>query len=557
MTTHLGAPQSTTCAGGDPLSTAQPALCGIGASSADGTRVTGDDGRGYLDLASGVGTLALGHGHPEVVAAASAQMASLCCTGGAVAHPLARTLAGRLAGIAPEGIDAFVFATTGAEANELALRLARRATRRSGVVAFSGGFHGRTAGAQAISSAVPGQGDDSGRQPDVEIAPFPVDADAVDEALAALDELHDERLPVEETACYVIEPVQGVGGCRPAPRRFLAALRERADRDGILLVVDEVQTGFCRTGAWFGVDALRVRPDVMVLGKAIGGGFPLSAVGARADLLAVMGPGDHGSTFGGHPVSCAAALATLEVMEREGLAARSARLGSEILALLSAELDDLPAVADVRGLGLMIGIEMRTPGLAERTQHALLDAGVLVLRSGSRREVIRLLPPLVVDREDLLVAVHVLCDVIRSLGAEEAPGATARPDAVPASDRVGSDRADPRRLARTACAARTAPGAGGGRRPLGDVTARSARPGSAARRLPGPSRPARERRGPARARDQPGGSASAAASIADGAPARLGPGRPRAIRCVGRSLSRLPPRGIGSAGRPTSGRGRG
>ena len=402
------------------LSSAQPSIAGIDAVRGQGAWIEATDGRMYLDLAAGIATCNLGHSHPAVIAAVLHQMEQLIHLGGVCGHAPARDLAERLAQITPPGIDRFLFSTTGSEANEVAMRLARTATARPGVVCFRGSFHGRTQGALAAttSKAAFRIGVGSGG---VHVAPFPRPDelgtsadDAAAHALAELDQLHRHQLAPEETACYMIEPVQGHGGCHPAGRTFLEGLRERADAHGALLVFDEIQTGFGRTGDWFAAGTYGVSPDVMTMAKALGAGFPLSAIGARADVMSAMRSGDHGSTFGGNPVSCAAALAGIDAMEAEGLPEHARALGAlafERLRALEARHPELR----VRGLGLMIGIEVfekdrRTPRPdgAAAIQRGALAEGVLVICSGPEGNVIRVLPPLVITDSELSRALDVL-----------------------------------------------------------------------------------------------------------------------------------------------------
>jgi 4-aminobutyrate aminotransferase len=402
------------------LSAAQPSILGIDAVRGHGAWVEATDGRVYLDLVAGIATCNLGHSHPAVIAAVLQQMEQVIHLGGVCGHAPMRDLADRLAQIAPPGIERFLFSTTGSEANEVAMRLARTATGRPGMVCFRGSFHGRTQGALAATTSKAafrlGLGTSG-----VHVAPFPrpdelaMSADdAADHALAELDQLHRHQLSPEETACYMIEPVQGHGGCHPAGRRFLQGLRERADAHGALLVFDEIQTGFGRTGDWFAAGTYDVAPDMMTMAKALGGGFPLSAIAARTDVMSAMRSGDHGSTFGGNPVSCAAALAGIDAMEAEGLPEHARVLGAramERLKLLEARHPELR----VRGLGLMIGIEVfgadrHTPnaGAAVGIQRRALDEGVLVICSGPEGNVIRVLPPLVITDSELSRALEVL-----------------------------------------------------------------------------------------------------------------------------------------------------
>lgn len=408
---------------------------GIDVVRGHGAWLEADDGRQFLDLVAGIATCNLGHSHPAVIAAVLHQMEQIIHLGGVCGHRPARDLADRLAQITPPGIDRFLFSTTGSEANEVAMRLARTATGRPGVICFRGSFHGRTQGALAAttSKAAFRLGLGTGG---VHVAPFPrpdelsVSPDAAAEhALAELDQLHRHQLAPEETACYMIEPVQGHGGCHPAGRRFLEGLRERADTHGALLLFDEIQTGFGRTGDWFAAGTYGVAPDVMTMAKAIGAGFPLSAIGARAEVMSVMRAGDHGSTFGGNPVSCAAALAGIDAMEAEGLPEHARVLGERAIERLRVLEGRHPGLR-VRGLGLMIGIEVfeadgRTPrpAAAAGIQRRALSEGVLVICSGPEANVIRVLPPLVITDSELSRALDVLEACADAELGEDAPAA--------------------------------------------------------------------------------------------------------------------------------------
>jgi 4-aminobutyrate aminotransferase len=402
------------------LAAAQPNISGLEAVRGDGAWVEAADGRRYLDMAAGIATCNLGHSHPAVMAAVHEQLGRLVHLGGVCGHAPQRLLAERLAEITPGRIEQFLFSTTGSEANEAALRVARAATARPGVVAFRGSFHGRTQGALAAttSKAAFRHGVGAG---DVHVAPFPrpdelgVGEDqAADIALHELDMLHRHQLSPDDTACYVIEPVQGHGGCHPAGRRFLEGLRERADAHGALLVFDEIQTGFGRTGAWFAAGTYGVEPDVMTMAKAIGGGFPLSAIGARADVMAAVRPGDHGSTFGGNPVSCAAALAGIDAMCAEALHEQAGRLGAAAMDRLLTVAERHPQLR-VRGLGLMIGAELADrdrreplPALAAEVLRRARADGVLLIASGPDANVIRILPPLVITDRELTLGLDVI-----------------------------------------------------------------------------------------------------------------------------------------------------
>lgn len=400
---------------------AQTAACPLTVVRAEGAWVWGTDGTPYLDLTSGISTCNLGHNHPAVIAAARGQLERLTHCGGVFGNEPMHELAALLAEVSPPGIGCFLFATSGSEATEAALRIARRATGRPGVVAFRGGFHGRTQGALACSTSradfrvgpLPGG---------IALAPFPRplewggDPDrAADEALRGLDDLHRHELSPEQTACYIVEPVQGQGGCHPAGRRFLAGLRERADRHGALLVFDEVQTGFGRTGSWFAAQTYRVTPDLICLAKALGAGFPLSTVGGSAEVMAALPRGGHGSTFGGSPLSCAAGAAGLRALAEAGLIEHARTLGERAFRRLAAIARRVPALVDVRGLGLMIGLELSDPAtfsprpdLAEAVVAGALRRGVVLMRSGPGGNVIRFLPPLVIGGADLALALDAL-----------------------------------------------------------------------------------------------------------------------------------------------------
>jgi len=403
------------------LAAAQPSGRGIEVVRGHRCHVVTSDGRRLLDLTSGMATLNLGHGHPEILDSLSRQAAELMHAGGAYAHRPMAALAERLAAIAPGGISSFCFAASGCEAVEGAIRVARAATGRTGVVAFRGGYHGRTLGAAACTTSLPRPA----TQPEVAavaVASFPRPSewnmdpvDAADLALADLDALHRDVLTPAETACYVVEPIQGHGGCNPAGRHFLEGLRERADRYGALLVFDEVQTGLGRLGGWTAAALYGVTPDVIALGKALGGGLPLSAFGAAAQVMAALGDGGHGSTFGGSPLACAVGLEALHISERDRLPARAALLGERACRRLGHVVRRHPNLGELRGVGLMLGLTVVDPGtMAERGDLALdlalalEDEGVYALCSGPGGSVLRLLPPLTISDSEWAFALEAL-----------------------------------------------------------------------------------------------------------------------------------------------------
>jgi acetylornithine aminotransferase len=341
----------------------------------DGATVWDDAGNAYVDLVAGIAVNALGHAHPAVVEAVSRQVATLGHTSNLVANEPSLRLAERL--LALTGRDGRVFfANSGAEANEAAFKMARR-TGRPTVVAADGAFHGRTMGALALT------GQPAKRAP---FEPLPGGVSFVPYGdAAALTAAVDGG-----TAAVVLEPVLGEGGVVPAPAGYLETAREVTRASGALLVLDEVQTGIGRTGAWFAHQSAGVEPDVLTLAKGLGGGLPVSACLAFGDAAALLQPGQHGTTFGGNPVSCAAALAVLDTIEADGLLQRAESLGKA----LSAGITGLghPLVATVRGSGLMLGIVLTAP-VAAQVETAARKHGFLV--NAVAPDVVRLVPPLV------------------------------------------------------------------------------------------------------------------------------------------------------------------
>jgi 4-aminobutyrate aminotransferase len=404
----------------------------IEAVRAEGPWVEAAGGRRYLDFASGTATANLGHNHPRVVAAAREQMERMVHSGGVFRYESAVALAERLARITPGDIGSFFFLNGGSEAVEGAVKLARRVTGRHGVVVFRGGFHGRTQGSVGYTTSKSYYR--AGYAPlggSVYVAPFPTPYrwgtdmdDAVDRALVGLHDLHHHELPGDETACYLVEPVQGEGGYHPAGARFLEALRERADRVGALLVFDEVQTGFGRTGEWFAAQTYGVTPDVVAMAKGIANGFPVSAIGASPELMARWPTGAHGTTFGGNPIACAAGAAVIDTVDDEGLLARGRELGARATHRLKALEAEIPEVAEVRGPGLMIGIEFADPGtraplgdLVARVVAAAEEEGLVLIDCSADGNVVRFIPPLVTSDEDLELGLSVFERAVgRALG---------------------------------------------------------------------------------------------------------------------------------------------
>ena len=349
----------------------------------EGARVWDAEGREYVDLLAGIAVNVLGHAHPALVAAVSTQVATLGHTSNLALTPPAVALAERLLGLLDPGgrrEGRVFFCNSGAEANEAAFKLTRR-TGRTKVVVAERSFHGRTMGSLALT-AQPAKQDPFRPLPgEVVVVPY---GDA-----AALDDAVDSA-----TAAVFLEPIQGEGGVIPAPAGYLRAARAACDEHGALLVLDEVQTGIGRTGAWFAHQDEGIEPDVITLAKGLGGGLPIGACVAFGEAAALLGPGSHGSTFGGNPVSCAAALAVLEVLEQDGLLQRATDLGDRLRAIVSAS----PHVSHVRGRGLLLGVVLTEPRAGE-LEAAARAHGLIV--NAVAPDVIRMAPPLVLTDADV------------------------------------------------------------------------------------------------------------------------------------------------------------
>ncbi|MGQ4597595.1 aminotransferase class III-fold pyridoxal phosphate-dependent enzyme [Nocardia sp. R6R-6] len=386
------------------------------------------DGRRYLDFTAGIGVTSTGHCHPRVVAAAQAQVAKLIHGQyTTVLHRPLLDLTDRLGTVLPEGLDALFFANSGSEAVEAALRLVRQATGRPNVIVFHGGFHGRTVAAATMTTS--GTRFSAGFSPlmsGVHVAPFPTafrygwsEPEATAFALRELDYLFTTLTSPADTAAFVVEPVLGEGGYIPGNTEFFHGLRERADRHGILLVFDEIQTGFGRTGKFFGHQHFGVRPDVITIAKGLASGFPLSGIAAPRELMARAWPGSQGGTYGGNAVACAAAIATLDVIESEGLVDNAAARGAQLLRGLRDSATK--SIGDVRGLGLMTGAEFTTstgepdPVTAAAAQRAAVAAGLLLLTCGPHMNVVRMIPPLIVSDAQIEDALAIWSGVLAEL----------------------------------------------------------------------------------------------------------------------------------------------
>ena len=397
-----------------------PRYYDVVAERGEGSWIVDVEGRRFLDLGAGIAVNTTGHGHPRVVAAIADQAAALIHTSVVVHHTRNVELAERIAGLCPflDHPQVF-FCNSGAEAVDGSLKLARRVTGRPSVIAFQRAFHGRTLAATTLTTA-------KGRYregyqpllPGVYHAPYCVPSEhadpeaAVDAALAGLDRLLALQAPAADVGAMIVEPVLGEGGYVPPPRAWLAGLRERCDEHGILLVFDEVQCGIGRTGHPFAAETYGVRPDVVLFAKGIGSGLPLGGIVAPRALMDRWPTGTHGSTFGGNPVACAAALATLDVLDETGGYRRAEQLGARIVERLRAEVGHHPAVRDIRGIGLMVGVELADKATTEAVCAACLDRGVIVLSCGPDENVLRLVPPLTIADDEVDHGLDVLVAAI-------------------------------------------------------------------------------------------------------------------------------------------------
>lgn len=374
---------------------------------ARGSNVLDVDGNRFIDLTAGFGVAAVGHRHPAVVAAIRKQSGLLLQGLADVhAHRLRPLLAQKLARLAPVSDPQVFFAVSGSDAIEIALKTALLATGRSGVLAFDPAYHGLSLGALQVTSR------DTFRRPFAahfhsheQRLPFGCSAETLDRWF--------ERNP--GTACVIVEPVVGREGVLVPPRGWLAHLRHLCDEHGVLLIADEVLTGFGRTGSWFACQAENVEPDLLCCGKALGGGLPIAAVvGSRRSLASWKSEGEalHTGTFVAHPVACAAALATLGVLKSDRLAQRAARLGRKVSRAIEDWPDRFSSVVEVRGRGLFWGVELQDSSVAHRLTRALAQRGLLALAGGPEGCVLQLIPPLVIAESQLTLALEIVASAL-------------------------------------------------------------------------------------------------------------------------------------------------
>jgi 4-aminobutyrate aminotransferase len=390
------------------------------------------EGKRYIDFAGGIGVLNTGHRHPKVMAAVAEQLGKFTHTCYQV-MPYAGyvALAEKMNEITPGRFPKRTsFFSTGAEAIENAVKIARAASGRSGIIAFSGAFHGRSMMAMALTGKVaPYKAGFGPFPPEIYHAPFPIELHgvSVEESLRAIRTLFKADIDPQRVAAVVIEPVQGEGGFYVAPPALVRGLRDLCDEYGMLLIADEIQSGFARTGKLFAMEHYGIDPDIIVTAKSLAGGFPLSAVTGRAEIMDAPSPGGLGGTYAGNPVAIAAALAVLDVIRDERLVERANRLGDEIRSLLGRLQNDVRQIADVRGLGAMIGAEfadattrMPDAAFAKNVQARALKEGLLLLTCGIHFNVIRFLMPLTIPDAVFNEALQILERSIIATAATEA-----------------------------------------------------------------------------------------------------------------------------------------
>jgi 4-aminobutyrate aminotransferase / (S)-3-amino-2-methylpropionate transaminase / 5-aminovalerate transaminase len=408
----------------DPLEVYLP----IVAAEGRGSTLTDVDGNTFLDFAGGVGCLNVGHAHPRVVEAVQEQAARFIHTDFTIVpYEVYVTLAERLLAVAPfSGPAKAAFFNAGTEAVENAVKFARAYTKRPAVIAFEGGFHGRTLMSLTLTSkTAPFKAGFGPFAPEVYRVPFPNEYRGISagDALAALERAFQTQVARETVAAIVMEPVQGEGGFVVPPREFVTGVREICDREGIVFVVDEVQTGFGRTGRMFAIEHFGVEPDLMTVAKSIAAGLPLSGVLGRAEIMDAPGPNAIGGTYVGNPVAQAAALAVLDVFEDEGLVERAGRIGQTILGRMTAWQERFPLIGDARGLGAMLAIELvrnpeskePAPELASRVTEEAARRGLLLLKAGVYSNCIRVLCPLVITDPELDEALEVWHEALEAV----------------------------------------------------------------------------------------------------------------------------------------------
>ncbi|PFH09643.1 4-aminobutyrate aminotransferase/4-aminobutyrate aminotransferase/(S)-3-amino-2-methylpropionate transaminase [Collimonas sp. PA-H2] len=404
-------------------------MCDFYASHALNAEIWDVENRRFIDFAAGIAVLNTGHRHPKLIAAMQEQLGKFTHTAYQIV-PYASyiELAERINAITPGShAKKTTFFSTGAEAVENAVKIARAATGRSAVIAFSGAFHGRTMMGMALTGKVVPYKVGFGPFPaEVYHVPFPIELHGVsiEQSLAALQSLFKADVDPKRVAAIILEPVQGEGGFYAAPPAFMQALRKLCDEHGILLIVDEVQTGFARTGKLFAVEHSGVIPDLMTMAKSLAGGMPLSAVCGKAEIMDAAAPGGLGGTYAGNPLAVASALAVLEVIEEEQLVERANLLGGKLKQVLEGLRAEIPQIADIRGLGAMVAVEFLQPGTRQpdaeftrKVQAEALKNGLLLLSCGVYSNAIRFLFPLTIEDKLMDEALAILSAAMRTVAA--------------------------------------------------------------------------------------------------------------------------------------------
>ena len=399
----------------------------IVADHAEGCYIYDQDGTAYMDFTCGIGVTNTGHCHPKVVAAIQEQAGKLLHGQvNIVLHKPLLELINELRKVVPVEIDGFFFSNSGAEAVEGAMKLARQATGRPNLIVFQGGFHGRTVGTMSLttSKTIYRVGYQP-LMPGVIVAPYPYayrygwdEEQTTQWCIEELELLLLTQTAPQETAAILIEPVLGEGGYVVPPVNFMKWLRELCSRHGILLIVDEIQSGFGRTGNWFAFEHHGIVPDIMTVAKGLASGMPISGVFSRMDLMKKWIPGSHGGTFGGNAVSAAAGVATIRAMREEDMIGNARRRGVELMTGLRHLQEEFPIIGDVRGLGLMVGAEFRTlkdrkpdKATAKAVVHKCQERNLLLLTCGAWDNTIRWIPPLVVNEEQIRLSLNIFREI--------------------------------------------------------------------------------------------------------------------------------------------------
>lgn len=400
-------------------------MCNYFAEKAENATIWDIEGNEIIDFAAGIAVLNTGHCHPKVVTAVEKQLHAFTHTAyQIVPYESYVSLAERINACAPiEGMAKTAFFTTGAEAVENAVKIARSYTRRPGLITFGGGFHGRTFMTMALTGKVAPYKIGFGPFPgSVYHAVYPNAAQGIstEESLKSLDRIFKADIAPDQVAAIVLEPIQGEGGFNVAPADFMQALRKLCDEYGILLIADEVQTGFARTGKLFAMDYYDVKVDLMTMAKSLAGGFPLSGVVGRADIMDAPQPGGLGGTYAGNPLAIAAAHAVLDIIQEEQLCLRAVQLGEQLKGVLQQARLSCPSISDIRGLGSMVAVEFSHPetgtpatDFCRQIQQKAQDNGLLLLSCGVHGNVIRFLYPLTIVQTQFEKALNIISKILK------------------------------------------------------------------------------------------------------------------------------------------------